>query len=565
MLWIRAGRRTAGVLAVVAALLVGGALGAGAASNPDLVHARLQGAWNLDVTVASYTGPKQPGDRPVGHSATDRIWFESTCPSSAACSVRIWGPSGPDPSTASYYQYLSNASGFEGTPASSLLVQSGATYSADIPISGFGGLRCSPPSSGSRPGQHLSLRVVDAKRNGAGWLATTITGSESLVAGWGCNGAQATGWIAQTLSISGHPVGYVAPANLHSATLRVSSLASALNSPRQAFRSPVLLVVNVLVTALVILFVTFPSALFNHTLSEHYAEITDAVRRFDFVAAFWRRSRTRLASTARGRRREGAVFAAVIAAGALINGLLDPGFGFNATSATSYVATVVTLLFGVATSGLIAYGYRRARGRSTGWHLRALPLGLVIAVACVVMSRVTNFQPGYFYGLVCGIAFGTHLVKHEDGHSAAVEAVAGMALAVVAWLAWSWVGPVAARSGAPWPVILADDFLASVFVGGLVGNVVGLLPLSALQGGRLAAWHRGVWAAIFGVAVFGLVQVLLHPEQGAVHPSQAPLVTAIILFVGFGGASVAFNRYFTWKGRPTRPRRTSGKDERVAA
>jgi hypothetical protein len=57
---------------------------------------------------------------------------------------------------------------------------------------------------------------------------------------------------------------------------------------------------------------------------------------------------------------------------------------------------------------------------------------------------------------------------------------------------------------------------------------------------------------VFAVAVFGLVQVLLHPEQGAVHPSQAPLVTALVLFVGFGGSSLAFNRYFAWKGRPTR-------------
>ena len=84
------------------------------------------------------------------------------------------------------------------------------------------------------------------------------------------------------------------------------------------------------------------------------------------------------------------------------------------------------------------------------------------------------------------------------------------------------------------------------------GNVIGLLPFKSLQGGRLFAWHRGVWAVIFAVGVFGLVEVFLHPEAGAVHPSPAPLVTAIILLLGFGGGSVAFNRYFAWSGRPTR-------------
>ena len=524
-----------------------------AAAGPDLVNARLQGLWNLDVTVASYTGPQQAGNRPVGHKATDQVWFDSTCPTSGSCSVRIWGPAGPDPSQAAYYQYFGNASGFEGTPGSTGLQQSGATYSVTIPIGGFGGRTCSPPSGSARPGQDLMLKVVEARPNGAGWLATTVTGTESLVAGWGCNGNQATGWISEHLSISGHPVGYVAPAAGPPSVLRVSSLAAAINDPRQAFRSPLLIVVNLVLTALVILFVTFPSALFNHTLSEHYAEITSALKRLESVRALFRRGRASFGRRLRGRRREAAIFVAVLAAGSLINGLLDPRFGFNSTSAISYLATVFTLVFGVVTSGLIAFAYRSVRGHRTGWHLHALPLGLVIAAACVLVSRVTAFQPGYFYGLVCGVAFGTHLGKREDGHIAAYAAVTTIVLAVAAWFAWSLLNPLANGMGTSWPLILVDDFVASVFVGGLVGNVVGLLPLRALQGGKLIAWHRGVWAVIFAIAVFGLIQVLLHPEHRAVHPSQAPLVTAIVLFVGFGGGSLAFNRYFSWKGRPTRP------------
>lgn len=520
-----------------------------AAAGPDLVDAQLQGAWNLSVTVASYTGPQQPGNKPIGHQATDRIWFASTCPSAGACNTRIWGPNGPDASQAAFFQYFSNASGFEGTPPAGMQ-QSGATYSVDIPIGGFGGLKCSPPSASLRPAQHLSLRVTDAKQSGSGWLATAVTGDETLVAGWGCNGTQPTSWIAQTLAIAGHPVGYVAPV-ARSGALTVSSLASSLNPPQKSFASPALIVVNVVLTALVILFVTFPSALFNHTLSENYAEITTALRPLNVLAVTLRNRGRRIGWQLTETRRDLAVFLSVLAVGGVINGLLDPAFGFNGSSATSYVATLVTIAWGVLVSGLVAFTYRTARGQKTDWRLQALPLGLLIAAACVLLSRVTHFQPGYFYGLVCGVAFGTHLIKREDGHQAAIGAVVTMLLAVAAWVGWSIVHPHVGSGGA-WPVILVDDFLAAVFVGGLVGNVIGLLPFKSLQGGKLIAWHRGVWAVIFAVAVFGLVQVLLHPEEGAVHPSQAPLVTAIVLFLGFGGGSVAFNRYFAWRGRPTR-------------
>jgi hypothetical protein len=517
------------------------------------MNARLQGAWNLDVTVASYTGPTQAGDKPFGHKATDTIWFESTCPAPGSCSVRIWGPGGPDPSQAAYFRYYGNQSGFQGTAGPAGLQQSGATYSVDIPIGGFGGAKCPTPGGGTRPAQHLSLRVTDAKQSGSGWLATTVSGTETLVAGWGCNGSQPTSWVAVNLSIVGHPVGYVATGpGARPTGLTVSSLASSLSSPRTAFASPALIVANIVVTALVILFVTFPSALFNHTLSENYAEIASAAKRLDILNVGARRQRERIARFMNERRRDLGIFVGVLAVGGLINGMLDPAFGLTARSATSYVATLATLVYGVTVSALVAFAYRLARGRKTNWRVQALPLGLVIAAACVLVSRLTDFQPGYFYGLVCGVAFGTHLVKREDGHQAAITAVVVMVLAVAAWVGWSLVNTIAGRSGASWPVILIDDFLASVFVGGLVGNVIALLPLSSLQGGKLIAWHRGVWAVIFAVAVFGLVQVLLHPDHGAVHPSQAPLVTAIILFVGFGGASLAFNRYFTWNGRPTR-------------
>lgn len=548
-------RKLACALPVAISLLLLAAVDA-AADAPDLVAATLEGPWHLLVTVESYTGPVDllPGavtPRPVGHQAIDTVWFQPACQAPGSCAVRIWGPGGPSAAQNSYYQYFSNSSGFEGTSADQPLLQSGTAYSSTVVIGGFGGLKCPPPTT-PRPAQQLVLHVTDAKRSSilSGWLATTVTGTEVLVSGWGCSGGQATGWRTETLSILGHPVGYALPAP-RSGTLTVSSLASALNPPGQAFRTPPLIAVNLLVTALVILFVTFPPALFNHTLSENYDEISAATR---WLRSAWtplRELSSRAGAGRIGRRRDTLLFAAVLLVGALLNGLLDPTFGFDVRSATSYLATLMTICFGVAVTGGVAFLYRRLRRQDTRWHPRALPLGLGIAALCVLVTRLTDFAPGYFYGFVCGIAFGTALGRREAGHTAALATIASMTLAVVAWLGWAALYP-SVQTGAGWPVVFAEDFLGSVFVGGLVGNVVGLLPLRSLQGGTLIAWHRGVWGAIFGVAVFGLIQVLLHPEQGAVHPSGAPVLTAILLFAGFGGGSIAFNRYFTWGGRPTR-------------
>jgi uncharacterized membrane protein len=91
---------------------------------------------------------------------------------------------------------------------------------------------------------------------------------------------------------------------------------------------------------------------------------------------------------------------------------------------------------------------------------------------------------------------------------------------------------------------LVDDCLATVFVGGLVGVTVGLLPLRFLPGGTLFNWNKVSWAAMFGVAAFGVVAIMLRPSSGPARPGSAPLVTAIVLFVIFGGVSVAFRQYF---------------------
>ena len=70
------------------------------------------------------------------------------------------------------------------------------------------------------------------------------------------------------------------------------------------------------------------------------------------------------------------------------------------------------------------------------------------------------------------------------------------------------------------PIALVDDVLGSIFVGGLVGTVIGLMPLEFMPGGALLKWRKDVWAVVFFVALFLLVAVELNPDSGPTHHGE---------------------------------------------
>ena len=179
-----------------------------AAAQPavDVAASRVAGAWALTVTVTAEIGrPAQSRALGPGHTAVDTVWFESVCPTAGHCNLQLWGPSGPNSQEVAYYQYFGTTSGLVGPPVSVPMAQSGDSYSADIPISGFGGLlACQPPRNIPVPNQHLTIRVTDAYHATAGWQARRLVGTESLVIGWGCNGTTPTDWVVMDLGITGH-------------------------------------------------------------------------------------------------------------------------------------------------------------------------------------------------------------------------------------------------------------------------------------------------------------------------------------------------------------------------
>ena len=348
----------------------------------------------------------------------------------------------------------------------------------------------------------------------------------------------------------------------------LSTIASSLVSPLKAFRSVKSDAIDGVIALGLFQFILFPAEFFNSTFEENYADIAAWWEKWTgllfpaplrrAVRRTWTGSKTLMlkvlrlggATEAKKRERNEAAFALVLVVGALLGSMLDPQFGFNLRTVVLFVAVLVAMSAGAAVSAVMMLGYHRARKHpDLVFTFRALPLGLGIAAVCVLISRLSGFYPGYLYGVVFGVSFGRELAKHEEGHVVALNAWMTVVVAVGAWLLWAAINASASARDSFIGTVFLDDFLASLFVSGLVGTVISLFPLRFLPGHKLQSWHKGAWAATFLITLFVLVQVLLRPYPGPEGRSHAPLVTTIVLFIVFAGGSLAFRQHFVRKER----------------
>ena len=362
--------------------------------------------------------------------------------------------------------------------------------------------------------------------------------------------------------------------------------------PTRISLDPVVVAQSVAIAAGVIVLVPFPSALFNATLEENYAEVMGWVARVRAaLAAAWARF-TRFVRGEIAKRRaaragtgdapgseatapvepiaappanvppggtsaaaERADFwrsplgiLAFIVLSALLYGFLDPTFGLSLAS----LATFAGLALGLFVV-LIAYGTPLvlfARSRRIEFSIRALPATLLIGVLCVFISRFVNFQPGYLYGLIVGIFFITAVERTDEGRAEAISAASSLTVALVAWIALTFL-----RSATAGPDDLGNTLLSAatvtVVVAGLENAVFAMLPLRFLPGAAVYAWNRKVWIVILGLGLFGFVHVLLNPTAGYLaDTTRTSFLTLVALLVLFGIASVLFWAYFRF--RPSR-------------
>jgi hypothetical protein len=378
---------------------------------------------------------------------------------------------------------------------------------------------------------------------------------------------------------------------------------SSVPDPTQISLDPVVVAESVAIAAGVILLVPFPSALFNSTLEENYGEVMGFVGGVSgwfsrLWASIWlmtkrqvnrRRTGTAVAesepqaaapstpqprarlpappappahsgvpSTSRPlpppppppttdlwRKPQGILLFLLLSA--LLYAFLDPTFGLSVRSSAEFLGLAAGLGIVLLATGLPLVIYARRRGLIL--RIRALPATLMVALFCVLISRYTNFQPGYLYGLIVAFLF-AGVTMDEEGPARALSAGASLLAALVAWtLLWVLRGSSLA----------ADEFMGmfiattavTVVVAGVENAVFGLLPLRFMPGSSVFNWNRRVWLVLLALGVIAFVHVLLNPTAGYLADStRTSFFTLVALLVGFGLASVLFWAYFRF--RPSR-------------
>ena len=338
-----------------------------------------------------------------------------------------------------------------------------------------------------------------------------------------------------------------------------SRWAASVVSPAAVQLDAVTLAASAGFAALVALLMPFPSELFNRTLEANQARVRSGLGRIPLLGLLLRagsRARAvdplaRPGTTAR----DVLIATLVVLVGGVLYGLLDPTFGPDARSLVTYAGIVAGLV--VATWAVEAprrSAQKRLNG-DTGW-LHAAPWTLLLAAACVAISRLAAFEPGYLYGLLIGFRFRASVVQPDAGR------VAGTAAAWLTGLAaMAWFGLGSVRTDGIEPSVaaaIAESVFAALVVGCLEAVVVGLIPARFMLGEPLFRWSKVRWAMAYLPGVFLFCWLLLHPADAITGANPAPLATTVILFAGFGVASILFWAYFRLRPGPAVGEATAG-------
>ncbi|HJV09806.1 MAG TPA: FGLLP motif-containing membrane protein [Acidimicrobiales bacterium] len=348
--------------------------------------------------------------------------------------------------------------------------------------------------------------------------------------------------ITSTCNPSGGPVRASTTFLVTGADVHRSAFVTSLAEPGQVSLELERLAASAGVAALIILLFAFPCKLFNAAVEENYDEIRG-----------WFRLPARVVEPASAfGRTVGFLVLSVLTA--IVLGFLSPDFGPDLNGLVLVVGFTVSLIVMSAGFSLPA---DIAVHRQTGqWgKLNFLPGTLLVAIVTVALSRILDFQPGYFYGACAGLAFAGALNAKTQGKLTAANWIWAFALSVAAWFARIPVSDAAAQPGASAWWIGLEAGLGLTFLWGIENLVVAMLPMRFLDGPKVRAWSKPAWAALLFLGIFGVVHVLLAPNAGYVgHTTGEVTIGVLVIFTIFGLISVGTWAYFRYRPEHWVPR-----------
>lgn len=290
--------------------------------------------------------------------------------------------------------------------------------------------------------------------------------------------------------------------------------------------TPAFVVTNVGFGALMVLLLVAASQLFNDALKMHHDGMVERLVARSAVAAGVGGAFSRLP-----RVHPLVTFAASAGVLAL---LADPSVSLSVATIGQVIGMAIGLGAIVAIYEIPA---ARRIEREAGVHepFRLFPIAIVIAIGCLLFSRIFGVAPGVLYGLFAGVLF-TSVDTEVAGRAYARSSILLGAAAMVAWLIHRWIAGSATGASASLWAIVFDTAAAVLFVGGLQSVIVQLLPMPFTYGESVAAWSRTVWLTLFVGALALYMQFVVRPNPDAGHWTNLWFVAAFMaLAVGFWG------------------------------
>lgn len=337
---------------------------------------------------------------------------------------------------------------------------------------------------------------------------------------------------------------------------RGTNLLNAVPTPLQAWRDTSVLVGNLaLAVAMAVLFALgawlFRDALAERKENRTLAAVGSVVARAGgavgslFAPTTWKLPPLvqRLAAAV-----ELAVFLVLTA---LVASFLDPHF---APSNARGVGIFAGMLFAFAVVALVYARAQSATAHTFGVSgaLQIRPGYLVVVAACVLVSRLLGFVPGYVFGLVAGFAVlgAVEGARRRDRMLALVAILAPLVAGLISWaltvptdLALRSVaqGQINATVSGGLTTVLgaAQATLLLVFLVALWQTFVELFPIAGLNGWTLFTRSPVVWFVLMAAAAFLTLNLLVNPNATALEmPENRALILLVVVLAVYSAAAV---------------------------
>jgi hypothetical protein len=207
---------------------------------------------------------------------------------------------------------------------------------------------------------------------------------------------------------------------------------------------------------------------------------------------------------------------------------------------------LIALTIGTLTYAMAQSFMARASGVTGAFQVR--PGYLLIAAACVLLSRVIGFVPGFLFGLPAGFAV-MGAVEGANRREGTLSFIALVTPLVVGLLFWLLTIPTdqalrglseannIVTSGLVAVVGAAHTAFLLVFFVTLWQTFFEALPIAGLNGWTLFTRNRVVWFVVFAVTAFLAAHVLINPNATAVQLVDNRALLLLILALAIYSAA----------------------------